>query len=97
MRVITAIYLHCKPELRDEWICGGNVEEAVEEAVPLEQAGRALVHWWHLRTYTEAMGVGKEEVGEADFFVRELERMGWGVGGEGEREDQGEEGEWEGW
>lgn len=55
MRVITAIYLHCKPELRDEWLCGGDVDGVVEEAVPLEQAGRGLVHWWHLRNFREVM------------------------------------------
>ena len=83
MRVITAIYLHCRPELRDEWLCGGDVDGVVEEAVPVEQAGRALVHWWHLRTYRESMegkaGLGREKE-EYDFFARELERMGWGTG-----------------
>ncbi|MCJ1401425.1 Factor arrest protein 11 [Xylographa trunciseda] len=97
MRVITAIYLHCRPELRDEWISGGGVEEAVEEAVPLEQAGRALVHWWHLRGYRAAMGLelgGRKE--EGDFFARELERMGCGVGGVEGAEDGDEGREWEG-
>lgn len=55
MRVITAVYLHCRPELRDEWLCGGDVDGVVEEAVPLEQAGRSLVHWWHLRNYRDVM------------------------------------------
>lgn len=110
MRVITAIYLHCKPELRDEWLCGGDVDAVVEEAVPLEQAGRAIVHWWHLRNYRAVMegkmdgeAEGEGKVGEEDdFFARELEKMGWGVGGMGGG-DEGEEGgevqvgsEWEG-
>ncbi|MCJ1247825.1 Factor arrest protein 11 [Trapelia coarctata] len=88
MRVITAIYLHVRPELRDEWISGGGIEEAVEEAVPLEQAGRSLVHWWHLKNYRDHMGVDADKKGigalgegEGDFFARELERMGWGIGG----------------
>lgn len=99
MRVITAIYLHCKPELRDEWLCGGDVDGVVEEAVPLEQAGRGLVHWWHLKNYRGAMegkrdGQEKElakEDEEMGFFERELEKMGWGVGTEEEamREDEG--------
>jgi hypothetical protein len=92
MRVITAIYLHCRMELRDEWIAGGTVEESVEEAVPLDQAGRALVHWWHLRKYREAMGIVGESVEGGDFFRRELERMGWGVTASVEGEDE----EWEG-
>lgn len=58
MRVITAVYLHCRPELRDEWLCGGDVDGVVEEAVPLEQAGRSLVHWWHLRSYRDIMEGG---------------------------------------
>lgn len=103
MRVITAIYLHCKPELRDEWLCGGDVDGVVEEAVPLEQAGRGLVHWWHLKYYRAVMegGEGKEkareegeEVAEEDnFFARELEKMGWGVGGIGLGEGEEEGGE----
>ena len=91
MRVITAIYLHCRPELRDEWLSGSDVDAEVEEALPLEQAVRGLVHWWHLRCYPEVMG---EEVGrdsEGDFFAKELERMGWGVG-VGFTGEEGEEG-----
>ena len=99
MRVITAIYLHCRPELRDEWLCGGDVDGVVEEAVPLEQAGRGLVHWWHLKNYRAVMegkGDGKEDdrkegvEGQAKqdeemgFFERELEKMGWGVGAVGD-------------
>ena len=97
MRVITAIYLHCRPELRDEWLCGGDVDGVVEEAVPLEQAGRSLVHWWHLREFREAMdgdgeGEGGEEAKEGkeenNFFARELEKMGWGIGGVGAGEEE---------
>lgn len=102
MRVITAIYLHCKPELRDEWLCGGDVDGVVEEAVPLEQAGRALVHWWHLRNYRAVMEgkerreeeeeEGEEVTEEDNFFARELEKMGWGVAGMGGGEGEDEEG-----
>lgn len=67
MRVITAIYLDCRPELRDEWLCGGDVDGVVEEAVPLEQAGRALVHWWHLRNYRGVMeGNDSDGLGKGD-------------------------------
>ncbi|KAJ5622954.1 hypothetical protein N7490_011559 [Penicillium lividum] len=81
MRVITAIYLYCKPELRDDWLAGSDVEGDVEVALPLEQALRGLTHWWHLRKYKDVMG-GPEGTAimeeERDFFVRELESMGWG-------------------
>ena len=90
MRVITAIYLHCRPELRDEWLCGGDVDGVVEEALPLEQAGRSLVHWWHLKEFREIIegkdqgtGQGDGEQDEYNFFARELEKTGWGLGSAG--------------
>ncbi|KAJ4306395.1 Factor arrest protein 11 [Collariella sp. IMI 366227] len=77
MRVITAVYLHCRPELRDEWLAGSDVDAEVEEALPLEQALRSLTHWFHLRRYPERMAVGEgveEAMREAlreeqDFFI----------------------------
>ncbi|KAK2764968.1 Factor arrest protein 11 [Arachnomyces sp. PD_36] len=84
MRVITAIYLYCHPELRDDWLAGSDVDADVEEALPLEQALRGLTHWWHLRQYKDVTGVeeGKTIMDEErDFFVRELESMGWGFAG----------------
>jgi hypothetical protein len=103
MRVITAIYLHCRMGLRDEWISGGALDEWVEESVPVERGWRALGWWWHSRNYKEAMGIGgNERDGEDDFFVRELEKMGWGfqgdVSGEEDNEDpsQAQGTEWEG-
>lgn len=65
MRVITAIYLHCRPELRDEWLAGmhdANVEGEVDEAVPLEWALRGLTFWWQKRTYPGVMRRGKRGV-----------------------------------
>ena len=58
MRVITAIYLHCRPELRDEWLAGmheSSVEGEVEDSVPIEWAGRGLTFWWLKRRYPEQM------------------------------------------
>ncbi|KAL4872084.1 hypothetical protein BDV12DRAFT_6144 [Aspergillus spectabilis] len=85
MRVITAIYLYCRPELRDDWLAGSDIDAEVEEALPLEQALRGLTHWWHLRQYKHIMG-GDESATmmdeERDFFVRELEAMGWGYAGD---------------
>jgi len=81
MRVITAVYLHCRPELRDEWLVGSNVDHEVDTAVPLEQALRSLTHWFNLRRYPERMaacgGLGLLRQAmreEQDFFVRELEK-----------------------
>ncbi|MCJ1312057.1 Factor arrest protein 11 [Agyrium rufum] len=86
MNVITEIYLNCKPELRDEWLASSDLENTIADAVPLEQALRSLVHWWHLREYRDVMGesgVGnggiQREIDADDFFTRELEKMGYGI------------------
>lgn len=84
MRVITAIYLHCRPELRDEWLSGSDVDAEVEEALPLEQALRSLTHWFNVQWYPERMGaeVTAAMREERDFFTRELEKSDW-MGWEG--------------
>lgn len=44
MKTITAIYLNCKPELRDEWLAAIDIDSEVEES----NVGRVLVrssHW----------------------------------------------------
>jgi hypothetical protein len=101
MRVITAIYLECRPDLRDEWLAGMHdsaVEGEVDEAVPLEWALRGLTYWWQKRTYPDVMKLrykgadgeeGGQEIedGERDFFQRELDQMGWGIAGLGIGED----------
>lgn len=98
MRVITAVYLHCRPELRDDWLAGSDVDSEVEEALPLEQALRALTHWHNLKRYPEQMGTESSLLeNEPDFFVRELERMEYGDGGSGAADEaQRDGGGWEG-
>lgn len=81
MRVITAVYLRCRPSLRDEWLCGGSVEVdgEVENAVPMEQSLRSLTHYYNLQRYPTQMGARKGMLNEErDFFVRELEKLDWG-------------------
>lgn len=78
MRVITAVYLHCRPELRDEWLAGSDIDAEVDSALPLEQALRGLTHWLNTRRYPDK--VAGEEVRAAlkvehDFFTRELEKI----------------------
>lgn len=53
MRVITAVYLHCRPELRDEWLAGSDIDAEVDSALPLEQALRGLTHWFNIRRYPD--------------------------------------------
>ena len=87
MRIITAVYLHCRPELRDEWLAGSDIDAEVDSALPLEQALRSLTHWLNLRRYpdkiaTEIRTALREE---QDFFTRELEKLeiNWGdIGGD---------------
>lgn len=109
MRVITAVYLHCRPELRDGWLAGADVDAEVEEALPLEQALRSLTHWFNLRRYPERMaadaGGGLAVVKQAmreehDFFARELEKadLSWLVEQQmGEEAAGGGEGGMMGW
>lgn len=108
MRIITAIYLHCRPELRDDWLAGSAVEAEVEEALPMEQALRGLTHWWHLRRYKNSMAIEKEAImeEERDYFTRELEAMGVGFASdEGYADEQmmvnefegGQQAPFEGW
>jgi Domain of unknown function (DUF3402) len=94
MRVITAVYLHCRPELRDEWLSGADVDGEVEQSVPMEQALRALTHWYNLKRYPLQMGATRGILKEEqDFFVRELEKMEWLDQG---MEDGGEGPDWDG-
>ncbi len=82
MRVITAVYLHCRPELRDEWLAGSDVDGDVESSLPLEQALRSLTHWFNVRRYPDKMApevrVALRE--EHDFFTREVEKLDLGLG-----------------
>ncbi|KAF2744311.1 N1221-domain-containing protein [Sporormia fimetaria CBS 119925] len=92
MRVITAVYLHCRPELRDDWLAGSDVDADVDESMPLEKALRSLTHWFNLKRYPDAMGVQDGCLDEGrDFFARELEKMEWGE----EMVSGDPDGEWE--
>lgn len=90
MRIITAIYLHCRPELRDDWLAGLDLDHEMSEALPAEQALRGLTYWYNVRNYPSAMGKkagdgkGRDEKTDVDgksieegpdFFARELEIM----------------------
>ncbi|OBT56190.1 hypothetical protein VE04_04063 [Pseudogymnoascus sp. 24MN13] len=100
MRVITAVYLHCRPDLRDEWLSGSDVDGDMEEALPLEQALRSLTHWGNVRRYKKVMaGEVSTDGGEGDFFRRELEKMEIIAGSDGEEveAETGWEGAGQGW
>ncbi|KAK1228877.1 Factor arrest protein 11 [Marasmius sp. AFHP31] len=50
MKVITAIYLNCRPDLRDEWLTGGEVDD-VTDASAQETALRHLVKFYNNQRY----------------------------------------------
>ncbi|KAL7274137.1 Factor arrest protein 11 [Rhizina undulata] len=93
MRVITSIYMYIRPELREDWLAGGDVDAEVEESWPQEQALRALTHFHNVRRHPDAMGVDMEMIEEEmDFFRRELEKMALGQPIEGPDADEAWEG-----
>ncbi|KAG5654067.1 hypothetical protein H0H81_007793 [Sphagnurus paluster] len=50
MKVITSIYLNCRPDLRDEWLTGSEVDD-VTDAQAQEQALRHLVKFYNNKRY----------------------------------------------
>ncbi|KIL68265.1 hypothetical protein M378DRAFT_8934 [Amanita muscaria Koide BX008] len=53
MKVITSIYLNCRPDLRDEWLTGIEVEDPADAQVQ-EQALRHLVKFYNTQRYGPA-------------------------------------------
>ncbi|KAF3922750.1 hypothetical protein ABW21_db0208298 [Orbilia brochopaga] len=82
MRVITSIYLYCRPELRDDWLAAQDVDSDIEEAMPQEQALRGLTHFYNLHHYPQSMTLMGFDpnllADERNFFTRELEKIDWG-------------------
>ena len=76
MRVITQVYLELRPQLREEWLSGGEVESRVEESGAVEIAGRSIVGWGLGRRYKDVLRGGRlegdgEDEPSRDFFRRE--------------------------
>ncbi|KAL4402224.1 Factor arrest protein 11 [Malassezia pachydermatis] len=51
MRIITQIYLRCRPSLRDDWPGGGDVESEVETSLADEQTLRTLIQYYNQTRY----------------------------------------------
>ncbi|WVW83665.1 hypothetical protein I302_105686 [Kwoniella bestiolae CBS 10118] len=51
MKVITSIYLNCRPELRDDWLAGTDQDNELEDALPQEYALRSLVQFYNKRHF----------------------------------------------
>ncbi|ODO08260.1 hypothetical protein I350_03850 [Cryptococcus amylolentus CBS 6273] len=52
MKVITSIYLNCRPELRDDWLAGTDQDTELEDSMPQDNALRTLVSFYNMRLYT---------------------------------------------
>ncbi|KAK9365764.1 hypothetical protein V1509DRAFT_632075 [Lipomyces kononenkoae] len=75
MRVITAIYLYCRQDLRDSWLAGVDIDADIEDSYPREVALRALIQFYNTRRYPEAaVALGYQNT-EDDFFAKELETL----------------------
>ncbi|KAG2183116.1 hypothetical protein INT44_006097 [Umbelopsis vinacea] len=51
MRIITAIYLTCRPALREEWMTGLESDSDIEESAVQESNLRSLIKAYHTRRY----------------------------------------------
>jgi hypothetical protein len=47
MKVITSIYLNCRPELRDDWLAGTDQDSELEDALVSEIPTCLLFDWKH--------------------------------------------------
>jgi hypothetical protein len=66
MKTITAIYLNCKPELRDEWLAATDMEGVMEESNSAETTLRTLVRFYHNKHYSSVLGhLGLEAISAA--------------------------------
>lgn len=82
MNLVSAIYLHCKTKLRDDWLVGGDVNQEVEDAHPQEIAIRALIQFYNdrlrreiARKVADLAEDSSSNKNEFDFFSLELESM----------------------
>ena len=51
MRIITQIYLRCRPRLREDWPGGSDLEAEVEASLPEEQTLRTLIQFFNKSRY----------------------------------------------
>lgn len=78
MNLVSAIYLHCKTKLRDDWLISGDVNQEVDDAHSQEIAIRALIQFYNNRLRDEANGTQEHSQlsnRELDFFSLELESL----------------------
>ncbi|RUS21485.1 hypothetical protein BC938DRAFT_475405 [Jimgerdemannia flammicorona] len=48
--------MHCRPDLRDEWVSGGDVDAELEDALSQEHNLRSLIKFYNERHYPDIFG-----------------------------------------
>lgn len=64
MDLVSAIYLHCKTKLRDDWLVNGDPNAEVEDAQPQEVAIRALIQFYNERLKREVLRIHTSKQGK---------------------------------
>lgn len=72
MDLVSAIYLHCKAKLRDDWLAGLDVAAEVDDAYDQEAAMRALTKFYNDNLFYAPSGPKEPDM---DFFTRELRSL----------------------
>ena len=49
MNLVSAIYMHCKTKLKDDWLYNGDVDQEIDDAPSQEIAIRALIQFYNKR------------------------------------------------
>ncbi|UZJ52406.1 hypothetical protein CBS101457_001726 [Exobasidium rhododendri] len=80
MKVITAIYLNCRPDLRDEWLSGADVDGDVEESLPQEQALRGLIKYYNSTRIGSVGSISTSQAGVAGGHAHKRSLSTGGVG-----------------
>lgn len=73
MDLISMVYLHMKPQLRENWLSGRDLDGELKDAYGQEIALRALIQFYNVRRYSIDMKKMGYEKREGDFFTREME------------------------
>ncbi len=75
MDLISMVYLHMKPQLKENWLSGRDLDGELKDAYGQEIALRAIIQFYNLRRYGDVMSeLGYEKRG-SDFFTREMELL----------------------
>ena len=70
MQVITAIYLNCRPDLRDEWLSGNEVDDLTEAQVAIGCGQRFHFTYGATRDKNTRLGTWSDSVSFTSMAVR---------------------------